>query len=165
MKQLDHGAAQPFNVEGIAADEIAQPLHRLGIADQPAGAAPVDIHLAGLLIHFAHGMTAADRTLVGKLVGLGISGPLFRDDAHDLRDHVAGALDHHRIADANVLARDLVLIVQGGVLHHHAAHRHRLQPRHRRQLAGAADLDLDAFQHGFGLFGGEFMRNGPARAA
>ena len=83
----------------------------------------------------------------------------------NLRDHIAGALDHHRVADARIQPFDLVFIVQGGVLHHHAAHRHRPQPRHRRQLAGAADLDLDVFQYGLGLFGGKFVGDGPARRA
>ena len=70
-------------------------------------------------------------------------GPLLQDDAHDLRDDVAGALDHHRIADAHILARDLVFVVQRGVLHHDAADRDGLQFGDRRQLARAADLDVD----------------------
>ena len=32
---------------------------------------------------------------------------------HDLRDHVAGALDHDAVADPKVLAGDVVLVVQG----------------------------------------------------
>ena len=101
----------------------------------------------------------------GNLIGLGALGPLFGNDAQNLRDHVAGALDHHRVADARIQPFDLVFIVQGGVLHHHTAHRHRLEARHGRELAGAADLDLDIFQYRFGLFGGKFVGDGPARTS
>ncbi len=40
-------------------------------------------------------------------------------------------------------ALDVILVVQRGVLHHHAADRHRLELGDRRQRAGAADLDVD----------------------
>ena len=84
---------------------------------------------------------------------------------NDLRDHVAGALQHDRVADADVLARDLVLVVQRRILHQHAADIHRLQPRHRRQRAGAADLDSDVLQHRHRLLGRELPRDRPARRA
>ena len=41
------------------------------------------------------------------------------------------------------LRRDLVLVVQRGVDDRDAADEHRLEPRHRRERAGAPDLDLD----------------------
>ena len=55
----------------------------------------------------------------------------------------------HRVADADVARRDRrwrcsFLVVQRGVGHDDAADGHRLEPRHRRQRAGAADLDVDA---------------------
>jgi hypothetical protein len=43
------------------------------------------------------------------------------------------------------------------------ADEHRLQPAHRGQLAGAADLDIDGFERGLGAFGGELVRHAPAR--
>ena len=46
-----------------------------------------------------------------------------------------------------------------------AADRHRLQPRHRRQRSGAADLDVDAFQDRHRLLGGKFVRGRPAWTA
>ena len=110
-------------------------------------------------------MAAADRAFVWELVRLGVARPFFQDHAQDLRDHIAGALDHHRVADPHIQTRDLVFIVQGGIAHHHAADRDRLQPRHRRQLAGTAHLDLDILQHGLGLLGREFVGGGPARTA
>ena len=51
------------------------------------------------------------------------------------------------------------------LVHDDAADRDRLQPRHRRQRAGAADLDVDAVQDGGRLLGREFVRHRPARAA
>ena len=60
-------------------------------------------------------------------------------DADDLGNHVAGALDHHGVADADIDAvanwiavvadaLDVILIVQRGVLNDDAADRDRLEP-------------------------------------
>ena len=114
-----------------------QPLDALRRADQAAGAAPH--RLAGR----AHRVAAADRADLGEHEGLRVLRPPFGHHGNDLRDHVAGALQHHGVADADVLAGDLVLVVQRRVLHQHAADIHRLEPRDRRQRAGAADLDAD----------------------
>ena len=46
-----------------------------------------------------------------------------------------------------------------------AADADRLQPPDRRQLAGAADLDVDRLERGLGLLGREFVRERPARRA
>ena len=82
-----------------------------------------------------------------------------------LRDHVARTLDEHDVADPHVLAGDLVGVVQGRVLDHHAPHGDGPQLRHRRQRAGAAHLDVDPLQHGGRLLGGELVRDPPARNA
>ena len=55
--------------------------------------------------------------------------------------------------------------MQRGVAHRGAAHEHRLQLGHRRELAGAADLDVDAVQARGLLLGRELVRHGPARLA
>ena len=89
----------------------------------------------------------ADRADMRELIRLGIARALLRHQAQDLRDHVAGALHDHRVALAHILARDLVLIVQRRIGDDDAADRHRLQPRHRRQRACAAHLDVDLLQH------------------
>ena len=90
---------------------------------------------------------------------------LVLDDAEHLRNDVAGALDLHGVADAHVEPRDLVGIVQRGVLHHDAADGDRLELGDGGEKAGAADLDLDVLDDGGGLLGGEFMRDRPARRA
>ena len=68
----------------------------------------------------------------------------FGEDAHDVGDDVAGALEQHGVADADVLALDLVHVVQRDVANRHAADRDRLELGDRRQHAGAADRRGDA---------------------
>ena len=75
---------------------MLQPLHRLRRTDQRAGAA------AHRLVFLADGMTAAHRTCLRKLVGLRVLRPLVHDDADDLRNHVAGALDDDGVADPEI---------------------------------------------------------------
>ena len=162
---LDLLLAQPLDVEGVARDEMLQALDPLRRADEAAGAAAHHVDLAGLLVDLAHGVAAAGRAAVGKLVGLGALRALLRHDADDLRDDVAGALHDHGVADAHVLARDLVLVVQRGVGDDDAADSHRLEPGDGRQRAGAADLDVDVVEHGHRLLGGELVRDRPARRA
>ena len=81
---------------------------------------------------------------------------LFQYHLHDLRYHVAGALQHHGIADTDILAGDFVFIVQCSARHENAADIHGCQHCHRRQCAGTANLDANIFQRGGGLFGREF---------
>src|SRR3954454_20680205 len=57
--------AHPLYIEAIAGYKMPQPLDRLGGADQPPGAAPSD------LTRLAHREAAADRAVVGELIGHG----------------------------------------------------------------------------------------------
>ena len=154
VEQLDLLLAQALDVEGVARDEVLEPLLGLRRADEAAGAAAHDIGAAGRLVGLAHGVAAAGRADLRHLEGLGALGPLVEDDAHHLRDDVAGAAHDHRVADADVLAGDLVLVVQRGVGDDDAADGHRLELGGRRQRAGAADLDLDVEQARRRLLGG-----------
>ena len=150
-------AAEAFDVERVAADEVFQPLERLRRADQAAGAT------AHHLVVFLNDGAATFRATVGEQKRFRTGGPLLGNGADDLRDYVTGALDDHRIAGANVLAFDFVGIVQGCPADHHAADGDRFERRDRRQRAGAADLDRYAVQQRLRLFGGEFMGDRPAR--
>ncbi len=165
-KALQLLLAQALDVEGAAGDEVLEMLDALERAGELAGAAA------------HHGFGARRRwspapgawpggtgRSVGKDEGLGAGRPLLQHHRDDLRDHVAGALDDDGVADAQVLAGDLVGIVQGGVLHHHAADGDRGEPGHGRHRAGAADLDVDGLQDGAGLLGGELAGHRPARRA
>ena len=87
------------------------------------------------------------------------------DDAHDLGYHVAGAPHDDGVADAHVLALELVHVVQRHVAHGDAADEHRLEARDGRERAGAPDLEVDA-AHGRGLLlRRELVGDGPARRA
>jgi len=96
---------------------------------------------------------------------LGIRGSAFQHRADDFRDHITGAAHDHGIADAQILARQLVEIVQRGIGHRGAADEHRLQARHRRQRAGAPDLQIDRQQCRQRFFGRKLVRDCPARRA
>ncbi len=121
-------------------------------------------------------MAAAHRAGVGKLVRLCVRRPFLQHHIGDLRNHVTGALHDHGIADANIDAiadraavvadpLDVVLVVQGRVLHHDAANCDRRKARHRRHRAGAADLNVDAVEDRRRLLRRELVRDRPARAA
>ena len=163
VEGLDVLLAESFDVEGVARHEVLQALDALRRADQPAGAAAHRIDFAGDRIHLAHRMAAASRTKIGKGESFRGLGPLLLDHAENLRDDVAGTLDDDGIADADVLARDLVFIVQGGVLHDDAADGHRLELGDGGQRAGASDLNFDVVEDGGRLLGREFVRDGVAR--
>src|SRR5690606_17102277 len=84
---------------------------------------------------------------------------------HDLRDHVAGTAHDNAVADAHAQALDLIRVVQRGIADGDTADEHRLQSRHWRYRAGAADLKLD-IEHARQLFlCGVFVRHRPARFA
>ena len=61
----------------------------------------------------------------------------------DLGDHVARAADDHRVPCADILAADLVLVVQRRVRDRDAADRDRLQHGERRDLARPAGVHVD----------------------
>ena len=160
--------AQPLDVERATADEVLELLHRLRGADEPAGAAAHGI--AG----FADRLGPAVGAAVREGIGFGPLRPLRQVHVRDLRDHVAGAVDLHPVADANVLAAadrvaagvaagDVVLVVQRRVRYHDAADRDRVQPRHRRQRPGAAHLDVDRLKPRPGELRGELVRDRPSR--
>jgi hypothetical protein len=91
--------------------------------------------------------------------------PLVQQHRHHLGDHVARAAHDHRVAHAHVLAAGFVLVVQRGVGHGDAAHEHRRQLGHRRELAGAAHLHVDGQHGGQLLLRRVLVRHGPARLA
>src|SRR5215471_4409313 len=68
---------------------------------------------------------------------------LLEQHANDLRDHVAALLDDDRVADADVLPREVLVVVERRALDRRARELDRVEGRDRRQRAGAADLDAD----------------------
>ena len=120
----DRLLAQPVDIEGGARDEMDQPLHALRGADQRRRCSAAPPRPAGA----PRGCRRPGRCR-GTRRAARVRRPALQHDRDDLRDHVAGALQHHGVADADVLAGDLVLVVQRGVLHQHAADIHRLPAR------------------------------------
>ena len=155
-ERLDLLGAEALDVEGVAGDEMAQPLQRLGRADQTAGAAA---HRFALL---PHRVAAALRADGRRNEGLAPCRPFLFDHPDDLRDYVAGALHHHRIAGTDAPFGDHVLVMERRARDGDAADEHRLQLGHRGERAGAPDRDRDPVQHGLGLLGGELVGDGPA---
>ena len=101
-------------------------LDRLRRADQLAGAAPARVSLPVFSLISRVAGRAADGADLRELVGHRVGGALVDHHADDLRDDVAGPLDHHRVADADVVAfadrlaeavkaLDVVLVVQRDV--------------------------------------------------
>src|SRR5215211_1488392 len=157
--------AQAVDIEGAARYEVLKVLYFLERTRELAAATSNGAFVAGRSRVANHGGLQRAGADLREIVRLGTLGPFLRNDAEHLRDHIAGTLDHHRIAKAHIQPRDLVGIVQGGVLHHYATDRHRLELGDRRQRARAADLDLDRLDQRRGLFGRELVRDGPARRA
>ena len=75
----------------------------------------------------------------------------------DLRDHVAGTHDDHVVAEAQVLAREVLLVVQRRELHGHAADVDRLEHGERVQVAELAEVPLDASSFVTVVVGGNFQ--------
>ena len=151
--------AQSFDVERAPAGKVQQRLLALRWAYQATGAARDD------LVGQARDGGAAFRA-GGRHDELArAAGPLFRNGANDLRYHVARAAHDDGVADAQVAPADFVLVVQRHIGHRGAADEHGLEPGHRRDRAGAADLHVDRDEPCRHLFGREFVRNRPARLA
>ena len=91
------------------------------------------------------------------------AGALAHNRPHDLGDDIARPLHDHRIADTDVLAADVVLVVEGRLLDDDTAYLHRLQHGKRVEAAGAAHVDRDLQELGRRLDGRELVGDRPAR--
>jgi hypothetical protein len=141
---FDELLAHAFDVHRAPADEMLERLLALGAAVEASRAArrrlafePHDRRLAyRAFLRHHETVFPAPRPLGWTRTTSGITSPARRT--------------HDRVARPHVLAPQVVLVVQRGIGHRDAADLHRLQARHRRQHASAADLDLD-LQHFRGL--------------
>src|SRR3989344_4001317 len=82
---------------------------------------------------------------------------------NNFRNNVAGFLDDHRIADADVFTVDFAFVMQGGHLHRTAGHFDRLKNGYRRGCTSPADADKNVLEFGGGLLGGELESHRPTR--
>jgi hypothetical protein len=121
IEELDLLLAEPVDIERAPRGEMLEVLRRLVRASQlPAAAA--DGAFRSRRCRLAHHCGPQGTRACCQSDRAWSCAGAFPDDAKHLRDDVAGTLDPHRVADVHVEARDLVGIVQGGVLHHHAAY-------------------------------------------
>ncbi len=88
--------------------------------------------------------------------------PFFRHFQH-MRDHFAGALDQHGVANLQAQPLDFIHVVERGTADSDASDLHRLEHGHGRQRSGAAHLHDDVVYNGGLLPRGIFVRNGPTR--
>ena len=132
-----------------------QLFNRLGRTDQTPRTAT---HRVTFL---ADGVAATFRACRWIDIGSSVLGSLAKVHIRDLGDHVPRTVDLHPVADADILAVadtgpltvepfDIILVMERRIRDNDAPHGHRLQPRHRRQRAGAADLNGDILQPGPG---------------
>ena len=136
-----------------------QCLYALRLAVQTTGAARHRFAFG------ANDFGGADRAVRRHGEWLAVGGAFFQNDFDDFGDDVAGAAHEDGIADAHVLARYFVGVVQGGVGDGDAADFHRLQAGDGGNGAGAADLHVDGFDDGGFFHRREFPRHRPARSA
>ena len=94
-----------------------------------------------------------------------VAGAKADDGPDDLRDDVAGALDDDGVADADVLAMDVVFVVERREADGGAADVHGLEDGVGVEAAGAADVDADVEELRRRLDGRELVGDGPARLA
>ena len=143
-------------------DRAAHPVHE---ALGGLGGA-VDAHAAvGDLAVLMHHGAAAARAVRGHLERRGVGGPERKNGPHNLGDDVACLVDHHRVAHANVLAVNLVDVVQRRARDGGAGDHHGVELGHGGEHAGAADLDRDVAQDGLPLLGRELEGGEEARGA
>ena len=94
-----------------------------------------------------------------------VAGAVLDQRRDHLGDHITRALDDHPVADAQILAGDVVLVVQGRPTDGHAADGDRIHHGVGHQGAGAADVDADLTQvRGRGRRR-KLVRHRPARGA
>ena len=146
---------EPFDVHGVPAREVGDPRLRLGRTGRVA-ATPRHLFAHARERGFAH--RAGRRHLEGRRPVL----PLVQVGRNDLGDHVSALFDPHGIADAQVLAADLFLVVERGPADRRPGQEDRFEFGHRSHHAGPADLQPDVCKTRPGPLRGELAGDGPS---
>ena len=154
-KLLGHGVAEAVDVEALLAGEV----------DEPA-----DLHLARRGAELVGGLFAVAGRIEAEFLEAGFEversgfgGAFLQHDPEDLRDDLAGLLDADGIAFADVLAGDLVGVVQRRAGDRRTGEQDGVEFGDGRDGAGAADLHADLAEDGLGLVRRELERHGPVR--
>ena len=152
---LGHGVAESVDVEALFAGEVHE---------------ATDLHVARGRAELVGGFFAVAGRVEAEFLeasfeveGLGVGGTFREHDAEDLRDDLAGLLDADGVAFADVLAGDLVGVVQGRSGDGRAGQQDGIEFGDGRDGAGATDLHADLAEDGLGLVGRELERHGPVR--
>jgi hypothetical protein len=106
---------------------------------------------------------AADRALARNGDGAGGSGALLEIDGEDGGDDLSCFFDVNVISHTDVLAGDLLEVMQGGARNGGTAEKDGIEFGDGGNNPAAANLKGDGVEAGFGLFGGVFVSDGPAR--
>ena len=104
----------------------------------------------------------ADGTGFRQAVGLRVLGTLLQDHAQYLRDDLPRFADAQGIPDADILFRDEILVVEGGVHHRGARQAHRVEDRLGGKHPRSSHLHHDLPQHAFLHFRRIFIGDGPS---
>ena len=139
-QRLGDRLAQRFHIQILAAAEVGRAHHGLRRAGE-IRAAPSDLPFLLRDRRAAARADAADGLI--EAVGAAPLGAVLREHLHDSWDDLAGFLHEQRVADADVLALDFILIVQGCAGDDRPGQRHRIQLGHRRQHSRAPHLNGD----------------------
>ncbi len=132
--------AQPVDLHRPFADEVLDVL--IGLA-RAAGAVGADREDA---VFRLHGLGPAGRALLRRLRPPGPLRPPLEHRRDNLGDDVAGPHHHHLVALADVLAGQVLLVVEGRGGDGDAADVDGLEHREGQQVAGAADVPDDLSQ-------------------
>ena len=151
--------AEAFDIHGQTAREVQDRTHALRRAIKTGGAA---VRRFALL---ADDLRTAFRAAVRYMPQARAFRALVLDDTDDFGNDVAGTAHDDGVADAHVLAPQLVFVVQRRVRDGDAAHRHRFQHRDRRDDAGASHGRQNIFNDGGFFLCRQFVGNRPARGA
>jgi hypothetical protein len=106
---------------------------------------------------------ATDRALARNGDGAGGSGALLEIDGEDGGDDLSCFFDINVISHTDVLAGDLLKVMQGGARNGGTAEKNGIEFGDGGDDPAATNLKSDSVEAGFGLFGGVFVSDGPAR--
>ena len=153
---IDNFFAEAVDIHGVAAGVMEQ---RLFAFCRARGVHATVSNLALDVVNRA----VAFGTMLGHAKRLAVLP--FLDHFQDVRNHFAGALDQHGVADLQAEPLDLIHIVERGTADSDASDLHRFENGDGRERAGAANLHDDVVDDGGFLPRGIFVSDGPARSA
>jgi hypothetical protein len=106
---------------------------------------------------------ATDRALARNGDGARRGGALLEIDGEDGGDDLSCFFDVNVVSHADVFAGDLLEVMQGGARNGGTAEENGIEFGDGGNNPAATNLKSDGVEAGFGLFGGVFVSDGPAR--